>query len=80
MRNFRIVGTTFGFIDLAYHNFLLSAFTQTAFNIIQEHPQVIPDRVGIFGLSLGSLVTMHIAAESSVVKASDRWLILVAEF
>lgn len=40
---------------------------------------MIPDRVGIFGLSLGSLVTMHIAAESSVVKASDRWLILVAK-
>ncbi|KAM8739952.1 peroxisomal succinyl-coenzyme A thioesterase-like isoform 2-T3 [Acanthopagrus schlegelii] len=43
-------------------------YFETAFNIIQEHPQVIPDRVGILGLSLGSLVTMHIAVESSVVK------------
>ncbi|XP_030295411.1 peroxisomal succinyl-coenzyme A thioesterase-like isoform X1 [Sparus aurata] len=43
-------------------------YFETAFNIIKEHPQVIPDRVGMFGLSLGSLVTMHVAAESTIVK------------
>lgn len=48
---------------------VLSASAQTAFNIIKEHPQVISDRVGLFGLSLGSIVSFSLAAESVVVKA-----------
>ncbi|KAI3366612.1 hypothetical protein L3Q82_009292, partial [Scortum barcoo] len=41
----------------------------TAFNIIQDHPQVIRDRVGVFGLSLGSILTINLAARSTIVKA-----------
>lgn len=43
-------------------------YFEVAFNIVKDHPQVIPDRVGIFGLSLGSVVTMSLAAESTVIK------------
>ncbi|GLD48233.1 acyl-coenzyme A thioesterase 4-like isoform X1 [Lates japonicus] len=43
-------------------------YFETAFNIVKDHPQVMPDRVGIFGLSLGSIVTMALAVESRVVK------------
>uniref|UniRef100_A0A8C5HSK4 Acyl-coenzyme A thioesterase 4-like n=1 Tax=Gouania willdenowi TaxID=441366 RepID=A0A8C5HSK4_GOUWI len=31
-----------------------------------NHPQVNPDRVGIFGLSLGSAVTLNLATESAI--------------
>lgn len=47
-----------------------SALTQTAFSFLQEHPQVVPDRVGLFGLSLGCIITLYLAAESSVVKVT----------
>ncbi|AWO98354.1 putative acyl-coenzyme A thioesterase 1-like [Scophthalmus maximus] len=43
-------------------------YFETAFNIVKHHPQVMPDRVGLFGLSLGSTVTMYIATKSDVVK------------
>ncbi|XP_056281193.1 peroxisomal succinyl-coenzyme A thioesterase-like isoform X2 [Pseudoliparis swirei] len=43
-------------------------YFETAFNIVSGHPQVIPDRVGIFGLSLGSLMAIYLAAESSVIE------------
>ncbi|XP_008289878.1 acyl-coenzyme A thioesterase 4-like [Stegastes partitus] len=42
--------------------------SETAFNIIKDHPQVIEDRVGVFGLCLGSLVALNLAADSTVVK------------
>lgn len=47
---------------------MFSASAQTAFNIVKEHPRVISDRVGLFGLSLGSIVSFSLAAESLVVK------------
>ncbi|XP_047194600.1 peroxisomal succinyl-coenzyme A thioesterase isoform X1 [Hippoglossus stenolepis] len=43
-------------------------YFEKAFNIVRDHPQVMPDRVGLFGLSLGSSVTMLLAAESQVVQ------------
>ncbi|XP_044041242.1 peroxisomal succinyl-coenzyme A thioesterase-like isoform X2 [Siniperca chuatsi] len=43
-------------------------FFETAFSIVKDHPQVIPDKVGIFGLSLGSIVTIYLAAESTIIK------------
>ncbi|KAK5849040.1 hypothetical protein PBY51_008715 [Eleginops maclovinus] len=43
-------------------------YFETAFNIIKDHPQVISDRVGIFGLSLGSIVTFTLAAWSKLIK------------
>uniref|UniRef100_A0A8C5HQJ7 Acyl-coenzyme A thioesterase 4-like n=1 Tax=Gouania willdenowi TaxID=441366 RepID=A0A8C5HQJ7_GOUWI len=42
------------------------SYFETAFNIIKDHPQVNPDRVGIFGLSLGSAVTLNLATESAI--------------
>uniref|UniRef100_A0A3B5AKZ3 Uncharacterized protein n=1 Tax=Stegastes partitus TaxID=144197 RepID=A0A3B5AKZ3_9TELE len=36
------------------------AEVSTAFNIIKDHPQVIEDRVGVFGISLGSLVALYL--------------------
>ncbi|XP_030004192.1 peroxisomal succinyl-coenzyme A thioesterase-like [Sphaeramia orbicularis] len=42
-------------------------YFEKAFNIIQDHPLVTPDRVGIFGLSLGSFVTFNLAAKSTII-------------
>ncbi|XP_034019148.1 bile acid-CoA:amino acid N-acyltransferase-like isoform X2 [Thalassophryne amazonica] len=44
----------------------LSLF-ESAFNVIKDHPKVIQDRVGIFGLSLGAVVTLNLAALSTVI-------------
>ena len=41
-------------------------YTQTAFQIIQDHPQVITDRVGILGLSFGTSVALTVAAYSQI--------------
>ncbi|XP_038595246.1 peroxisomal succinyl-coenzyme A thioesterase-like [Micropterus salmoides] len=41
---------------------------ETAFCILKDHPQVIPEKIGLLGLSLGSTVTMYLAAESTVIK------------
>ncbi|XP_035852230.1 peroxisomal succinyl-coenzyme A thioesterase-like [Sander lucioperca] len=43
-------------------------YFETAFNIVKDHPQVMPDKVGIFGLSLGASLTLLLAAESSIIK------------
>lgn len=51
---------------------VLCAFSQTAYNILKTHPQVNPDKIGLFGLSLGSIVSIQMAAESLVIKASHR--------
>ncbi|XP_059181492.1 peroxisomal succinyl-coenzyme A thioesterase-like [Centropristis striata] len=48
--------------DLEYECF------EKAFNLVKEHPQVIPYRVGCLGLSLGAILTISLAAESNVVK------------
>ncbi|XP_029901864.1 peroxisomal succinyl-coenzyme A thioesterase-like isoform X3 [Myripristis murdjan] len=42
-------------------------YFEKAFNIIQQHPQVIKDRVGICGLCLGASVTLNVAAYSESV-------------
>lgn len=43
-------------------------YFETAFNIVKDHPRVIPDKVGIVGLSLGATVAFHLACESEVIK------------
>ncbi|XP_005742394.1 acyl-coenzyme A thioesterase 1-like [Pundamilia nyererei] len=43
-------------------------YFETAFNIIRNHPQVIPDRVGILGISLGSMVAFNLTAYSTIIK------------
>ncbi|KAM9824621.1 bile acid-CoA:amino acid N-acyltransferase-like [Neosynchiropus ocellatus] len=40
---------------------------EVLFNMIRNHPQVIPDKVGIFGLSLGTFITLYLAVENKVV-------------
>uniref|UniRef100_A0A8C9XEE5 Acyl-CoA thioesterase 16 n=1 Tax=Sander lucioperca TaxID=283035 RepID=A0A8C9XEE5_SANLU len=45
-------------------------YFETAFNIVKDHPQVMPDKVGIFGLSLGASLTLLLAVESSIIKPS----------
>uniref|UniRef100_A0A3B3ZNH8 Uncharacterized protein n=1 Tax=Periophthalmus magnuspinnatus TaxID=409849 RepID=A0A3B3ZNH8_9GOBI len=37
-----------------------------AFNIVKDHPRVIPNKVGIFGLSFGATVAFYLASESNV--------------
>ncbi|XP_039457492.1 peroxisomal succinyl-coenzyme A thioesterase-like [Oreochromis aureus] len=43
-------------------------YFETAFNIIRNHSQVIPDRVGILGSSLGSMVAFDLTAYSTIIK------------
>ncbi|KAK5876657.1 hypothetical protein CesoFtcFv8_025990 [Champsocephalus esox] len=43
-------------------------YVETAFNIVRDNPQVMSDRVGLFGLCLGSIVSISLAVWSSVVK------------
>ncbi|XP_071770140.1 acyl-coenzyme A thioesterase 5-like [Centroberyx gerrardi] len=43
------------------------SYFEKAFTIIQEHPLVISDRVGICGLSLGTAVTLTMAAYSNLI-------------
>ncbi|XP_033846215.1 peroxisomal succinyl-coenzyme A thioesterase-like [Periophthalmus magnuspinnatus] len=43
-------------------------YFETAFNIVKDHPRVIPNKVGIFGLSFGATVAFYLASESNVVK------------
>lgn len=59
-------------LQLQIFQFGSSALTQTAFSFLQEHPQVVPDRVALFGLSLGCIITLYLAAESAVVKVTGR--------
>ncbi|XP_041637005.1 bile acid-CoA:amino acid N-acyltransferase-like [Cheilinus undulatus] len=47
---------------------LLLQYFETAIDIVKDHPQVIPDRVGFFGLSLGTVLVIHIAAGSTEIK------------
>ncbi|XP_053718367.1 bile acid-CoA:amino acid N-acyltransferase-like [Synchiropus splendidus] len=41
---------------------------ESVFNMIKNHPQVIPDKVGIFGLCFGAIITLYLAVESKAVK------------
>lgn len=41
---------------------------------------MIPDKIGIFGLSLGSIMTVYLAAESTIVKASRGSFIFIPEY
>uniref|UniRef100_A0A3Q2XFI7 Acyl-CoA thioesterase 15 n=1 Tax=Hippocampus comes TaxID=109280 RepID=A0A3Q2XFI7_HIPCM len=43
-------------------------YFEAAFELIKQHPAVVADKVGIFGLSLGGIVAIHMTAESTVVK------------
>ncbi|XP_061839565.1 peroxisomal succinyl-coenzyme A thioesterase-like [Nerophis lumbriciformis] len=43
-------------------------YFEKAFEMVRQHPAVIPDKVGILGLSLGTTVAMYLASESTVVK------------
>ncbi|KAJ3612597.1 hypothetical protein NHX12_020865 [Muraenolepis orangiensis] len=49
---------------------LRMGYFETAFQIIQEHPQVISDSVGILGLSFGTSVTLSVATCSEVARPS----------
>ncbi|KAF3859361.1 hypothetical protein F7725_021760 [Dissostichus mawsoni] len=53
-------------IDIKEKGVRGTLFIPHAFNIVRDHPQVMSDRVGLFGLSLGSIVSISLAAWSSV--------------
>uniref|UniRef100_I3KNF8 Acyl-CoA thioesterase 15 n=1 Tax=Oreochromis niloticus TaxID=8128 RepID=I3KNF8_ORENI len=53
-------------------------YFETAFNIIRNHPQVIPDRVGILGSSLGSMVAFNLTAYSTIIKVSPRCIVCIS--
>ncbi|XP_029597834.1 acyl-coenzyme A thioesterase 5-like isoform X1 [Salmo trutta] len=42
-------------------------YFEKAFRIVQEHPLVMKDRVALFGLSLGTSVSLNLAAYSKVI-------------
>ncbi|XP_027009775.2 bile acid-CoA:amino acid N-acyltransferase-like [Tachysurus fulvidraco] len=61
-----------GFVALAL-DYLFSEnvddiYFEVAYQILQEHPMVIRDRVALLGLSFGGIVALSLAANSSVIK------------
>ncbi|XP_068611156.1 peroxisomal succinyl-coenzyme A thioesterase-like isoform X2 [Brachionichthys hirsutus] len=44
------------------------SYFEAAFHILKDHPQVIPGRIGIFGICMGASVAMHMVTESATVK------------
>ncbi|XP_053544335.1 peroxisomal succinyl-coenzyme A thioesterase isoform X1 [Ictalurus punctatus] len=44
------------------------SYFEIAYQIIQEHPMVLRDRVALLGLSFGASVALSMAAQSSVIK------------
>ncbi|KAJ8386972.1 hypothetical protein AAFF_G00161490 [Aldrovandia affinis] len=44
-----------------------AGYFEKAFSIVQEHPQVVTDRVALFGLSFGTAVALGLAAHSEVI-------------
>ncbi|CAJ1054548.1 peroxisomal succinyl-coenzyme A thioesterase-like isoform X2 [Xyrichtys novacula] len=66
-----------GYVSLALEYFspgelqtadLQIQYFEVSFNIVKDHPQVISDKVGIIGLSLGAIIAFYIASESKVAK------------
>uniref|UniRef100_A0A3Q3WJC7 Uncharacterized protein n=1 Tax=Mola mola TaxID=94237 RepID=A0A3Q3WJC7_MOLML len=49
-----------------FFNIVFKLCFNQAFNILKEHPQVIPDKIGLFGLSLGSILAINLATESPI--------------
>ncbi|XP_062373493.1 peroxisomal succinyl-coenzyme A thioesterase-like [Sardina pilchardus] len=45
-----------------------TAYFETAYKVLQTHPQVCPDRVAVLGLSFGTSVTLTMAAYSKVAQ------------
>ncbi|XP_060742719.1 bile acid-CoA:amino acid N-acyltransferase-like [Tachysurus vachellii] len=43
-------------------------YFEAAINVLRQHPQVCPERIGILGLSYGAFLSMHMAIFSSVIK------------
>lgn len=43
-------------------------YFETAFNIVKDLPCVMPDKVGIIGLSFGATVAFYLACESTIIK------------
>ncbi|XP_007575225.1 acyl-coenzyme A thioesterase 1-like [Poecilia formosa] len=50
--------------DLSFEYF------EKAYHVLKDHPQVIPDRVGIISLCLGTIVTLSLVVESAEIKPS----------
>ncbi|XP_044212462.1 peroxisomal succinyl-coenzyme A thioesterase-like [Thunnus albacares] len=46
-------------------------YFETAFRVLQQHPQVLGSRIGMMGLSLGASFTLKMAAYSEVIKLSS---------
>ncbi|XP_044211588.1 peroxisomal succinyl-coenzyme A thioesterase-like [Thunnus albacares] len=46
-------------------------YFETAFRVLQQHPQVLGSRIGMVGLSLGASFTLKMAVYSEVIKLSS---------
>ncbi|CAK6974679.1 peroxisomal succinyl-coenzyme A thioesterase-like [Scomber scombrus] len=45
-----------------------NTYFETAYRVLQQHPQVLGSRIGMLGLSFGTSITLKMAAYSEVVK------------
>ncbi|TNN26689.1 hypothetical protein EYF80_063175 [Liparis tanakae] len=41
---------------------------QTAYRVLEQHPQIIGSRIAMLGLSFGTSVTLRMAVYSQVIK------------
>uniref|UniRef100_A0A3B3TUJ1 Bile acid-CoA:amino acid N-acyltransferase-like n=1 Tax=Poecilia latipinna TaxID=48699 RepID=A0A3B3TUJ1_9TELE len=62
--------------SLAYFGWSLLVFLpQAAFLLLQDHPQVVSDRVGIIGLSFGCYLTLRIPTKTGVKVRHEAYFI-----
>ncbi|KAM3588164.1 uncharacterized protein V6R79_023117 [Siganus canaliculatus] len=61
-RGYVVLALEYFFPDELKSADLFFRYFQSAFHLLQQHPQVIPTRVALLGLSLGSIVVMYLAA------------------
>ncbi|XP_040894687.1 peroxisomal succinyl-coenzyme A thioesterase-like [Toxotes jaculatrix] len=57
-------------ITMETGNLVNNKYFETAYRVLQQHPQVLGSRIAMLGLSFGASITLKMAAYSQVVKLS----------
>lgn len=60
--------------------FWLVFLLQTAYRVLQQHPQILSSRIAMLGLSFGTTITFKMAVYSQVVKVRQLQLKLIFIF
>ncbi|XP_060933262.1 peroxisomal succinyl-coenzyme A thioesterase-like [Limanda limanda] len=58
-------------VSIETGNFVDNKYFESAYNVLQQHPQVLGSRIAMVGLSLGCAITFKMAVYSDVFKPPD---------